>query len=346
MRFSRVPLLLFIFVIALFRAHGQAIRENKFVSIGGIEQWVTITGDDRSKPVILFLHGGPGSTMSQYGNVMFRGWEKEFILVNWDQRGAGRTFGRIAPPELNEQYLRENPLTVDQMANDGIELTGYLLQNLGKEKVLLVGSSWGSVLGVEMALRSPDLFFGYVGHSQIVDQTRNAGYAYDKTYELAKNANDTSAVKILDSFGKPPYDNARTYGKMLRIVKKYERMNSTPAPEEWFSVSSEYDNQGDEQHRNDGDDYSFVNFFGDAKLGIKSMMSGIDFEKKGLSFKLPVFFIQGASDILTPAVMSKAYFEKIKAPKKKYYVVTDAAHGFNQSVVDTIYQVIKTEIRY
>jgi dipeptidyl aminopeptidase/acylaminoacyl peptidase len=90
----------------------QRVSEEKFILINGIEQWVTIKGD-RSKPFILFLHGGPGSVMSGYSDNLYKAWEKDFIIVQWDQRGAGKTFGRMAPAELTPEYLQSNPLTLE-----------------------------------------------------------------------------------------------------------------------------------------------------------------------------------------------------------------------------------------
>ena len=87
------------------------ISEEKFILINGIEQWVTIKGES-SKPLILFLHGGPGSPISPYSDNLYKNWEKDFIIVQWDQRGTGKTFGRYAPEELTPEYLKANPLTV------------------------------------------------------------------------------------------------------------------------------------------------------------------------------------------------------------------------------------------
>src|SRR5690606_27260779 len=158
-------------------AQKKSIHEEKFISIGGIEQWITIKGDDVTKPIILFIHGGPGSTMSQYDDTMYGAWEKDFILVNWDQRGAGKTYGYNAPEELDEDYLMENQLTVEQMTNDGIEVTKYIIEYLKKEKVILVGTSWGSILGVKMALNNPELFYAYIGHAQFVSFSKNIDYS-------------------------------------------------------------------------------------------------------------------------------------------------------------------------
>lgn len=328
-------------LITTFSSAQKSIDEKKFITIEGIEQWVTIKGDDISKPVILFIHGGPGSTMSQYDNAMYGAWEKDFILVHWDQRGAGRTYGRNVPADITEDYWIENPLTVEQMTTDGIELTKYLIDHLKKEKVILVGTSWGSILGVEMALSNPELFHAYVGHAQLVRFSDNISYAYNKVYELAKKDNDLEGVQKLESLGKPPYNSAKNYGQLLRVIKNYERKNSKPAPNTWFKLASEYDTEKDSKDRYDGDDYSFIHFVGHEKLGIKSMAFNIDFNETGLEFKIPIYLIQGEGDLLSSKELNKPYFDKIKAPKKEYFLLPDAAHGHNQSVVDKQFEIVK-----
>jgi pimeloyl-ACP methyl ester carboxylesterase len=316
------------------------ISEEKFVLINGIEQWVTITGDP-SKPAILFLHGGPGSTMSPYSDQLYQAWEKDFLIVQWDQRGAGRTYGRTAPEELTPEFLQENPLTLDQMTDDGIALSEYLLEHLRKDKLILFGTSWGSALGVSIATKRPDLFYAYVGHSQIVNPASDEGL-YDKVLQLATSAGDSASLEQLDEIGKPPYDRARTVGQLWRIVKKYERQNSEPAPETWFVPSPDYDNAEDDRNRSDGDDYSFVNFVGDKVLGVAAMRRGINFLETGLDFKIPVYLIQGQADILTPMESTRLYFDRLQAPKKEYIVLPNTAHGFNQKVIDAQYAIFKS----
>ncbi|MES2811566.1 MAG: alpha/beta hydrolase [Bacteroidota bacterium] len=317
------------------------ISEEKYVVINGIEQWITIKGNS-SKPIILFIHGGPGSTISPYIDVLYKDLEKDFIIVQWDQRGAGRTYGRNMPPkELTPEYLKANPLTLEQMTSDGVEVSKYLLKYLGKQKIILSGTSWGSALGVKIATKQPDLFYAYVGHSQIVNPTIDIE-SYTKIYKIAESKNDKESLEILNSIGKPPYSRAKNVGLLFRIVKKYERANSTPAPDNWFQLSPAYDNNIDNKNREDGDDYSFVNFVGDDKLGVQSMSATINLMRDNLEFKIPVYLIQGDEDIMTPKENSKKYFDKIKAPKKEYYLLPKAAHGFNQSVVEVQYRIFKS----
>ncbi len=337
-----LPILFFLLTTSCLVAQKDSINEERFISIGGIEQWITIKGYDKTKPVILFLHGGPGSTMSPFADNIYSGWKKDFVLVNWDQRGAGKTYGRNTPSEINEEYYVNNPLTVEQMMKDGIELTHYILDYLDKKKVILLGTSWGSILGMQMILKNPTLFEAYIGHSQFVNFSKNIQYAYKGVYELAQNSEDKIALEKLNTLGYPPYDNAGSYGQLLRIVKKYERKNSIPAPDLWWKMAPQYDNEKDSKARYDGDDYSFINFVGHEKLGMESMVSEIDFEKDGLVIQIPVYLIQGEEDILTSNVINKPYFDKIKAPQKEYFLLPDTAHGFNQLVIDKQLEVVKS----
>lgn len=328
-----------------FTVQAKSINEEKFITIGGIEQWVTISGEDRSKPVILFLHGGPGSTMSQYDDAIYGHWKKEFVLVYWDQRGAGRTFGKNAPEPVTEDYWMENPLTVEQMTADGIELSEYLIKYLGKRKITLIGTSWGSVLGANMALKRPDLFAAYIGHSQIVNGKEGFLNAFTKVSKLAQAAKDQHSLDELSALGPPPYEDARKSGQLMRIIKKYERQNSVPAPANWWKVASAYDNEKDANDRYNGDDYSFLYFAGHKAMGIKPMEAKIDFMKDGLHYQIPVYFIQGEEDILTAPELTKAYFDKLKAPKKEFVLVPGAAHGHNQAVIDAQYKAVKKALK-
>lgn len=336
---------LYMFVVSASIAKVTPVDERSYVAIGGISQWVTIKGNDESKPVILFIHGGPGSVMSPYDGAIYGKWEKDFILVNWDQRGAGRTFGKNAPAEVNEDYWVAHPLTVEQMTTDGIELSTYLIKHLHKQKIIIIGTSWGSVLGANMALKRPDLFYAYVGHSQVVNATENLLAAYNKVYKMVQESgNDQASMDQIKLIGAPPYDDAKNAGKLFRIIKKYERQHSVPAPESWWKLDPEYDNELDSKHREDGDDYSFINYVGHKKLGIKPMSASVDFLKNGLEYKIPIYLIQGKEDILTDMDITKPYFDKLKAPKKEFFLVPGAAHGHNQAIIDMQYKVVKEYI--
>ncbi|MBA9078657.1 alpha/beta hydrolase [Rufibacter quisquiliarum] len=345
MKPTLILVLFLVFFSGRLAAQTKSIHEQKFIPIGGIEQWVTISGEDKTNPVILFLHGGPGSSMSQYDDAIYGYWKKDFVLVYWDQRGAGRTFGRNAPAKVTEDYWIENPLTVERMTADGIELSEYLVKHLGKRKITIIGTSWGSVLGASMALKRPDLFTAYIGHSQVVNGEAGFRRAFETVSRLAQAAKDQESISKLVALGPPPYDDARKSGQLMRIIKKYERENSTPAPVSWWKVRSEYDNEKDANDRYNGDDYSFLHYAGHKAMGIKSMEVGIDFMTNGFQYKIPVYFIQGEEDILTAKEVTKAYFDKVKAPEKEFVLVPGAAHGHNQAVIDAQYKAVRKALK-
>jgi pimeloyl-ACP methyl ester carboxylesterase len=134
----------------------KGIDEGQYVMIGGMEQWVTIRGYDRNNPVLLFVHGGPGDVTNPWTFAMFAPWEKQFTVVQWDERGAGRTLRKSGPSIAPT-------ITVPRMVQDGIELSEYLRKHLGKDRIVIVCHSFGSILGIGMARARPDLFYAYVG---------------------------------------------------------------------------------------------------------------------------------------------------------------------------------------
>ena len=129
---SRITAILLATVAATARAQTPTgrIDQTSFVPLGGLEQWISIRGDDRSNPVLLVVHGGPGEAQWPQAEV-YKPWEKTFTVVQWDQRGAGHTFGR---------YGTNTPdVTLDRISKDGMELAEYLCHELGKKKIIVFG---------------------------------------------------------------------------------------------------------------------------------------------------------------------------------------------------------------
>src|SRR5580765_8506762 len=192
------------------------IDEAKYVEVGGIEQWITIRGEDRHNPVLLFLHGGPGDATNPWGYAGFRSWLKKFTVVQWDQRGAGRTLGKNGP-SLGPT------ITVDRMVRDGIELTELLRTTLKQDKVILVGHSWGSILGVLMVKARPDLFRAFVGTGQVaVDQSKGYAVAYTELLAAAERRGEQRAVRELKEVGPPPWRDGKGYGVQRKWANLFE----------------------------------------------------------------------------------------------------------------------------
>jgi pimeloyl-ACP methyl ester carboxylesterase len=193
----------------------ERVNEEMFIRIGGIEQWITIKGDDRKNPVVLFLHGGPGDALSPYADAMFGGWEKDFTLVQWDQRGAGRTYGKSGPSI-------EPTMTVERMTQDGVEVAEFLTKHLNKKKIIIYGGSWGSILGIYMAHARPDLFYAYVGDAQMVNTRKNESATYARVLEMARAAGDQQAIAALTAIGPPPWDSLRKWPVFAKTRRAYQ----------------------------------------------------------------------------------------------------------------------------
>jgi len=168
------------------------------VAIGGIEQWIQVRGKDRDNPVILYLHGGPGSTMMPSGHAFQSDWENAFTVVQWDQRGAGKTRNTNGKVGLEV-------MTLDRMVEDAREVTLYLLQRFGRQRIFILGHSWGSYLGIRLALQYPELYHAYVGTGQMVNIYKNERLSYYGIVALAEERGNQEALAALEELGPPPY---------------------------------------------------------------------------------------------------------------------------------------------
>jgi pimeloyl-ACP methyl ester carboxylesterase len=306
------------------RTPGQPVSEQGFVQIGGIRQWVTVDGQDCANPVVLIVHGGPGNPNTPFAHNLFGAWAKDFTVVQWDQRGAGKTYGENRPAE-------DEPLTMARLTQDGVEAARYALQRLGKRQVILMGGSWGSALAVNIAMAQPDLFSAYVGTAQLANYQADMATSYAKTLALAKAAGDTDALAKLEPLGPPPWTNPRAFGILRRITRKYEAQGSEAPPKDWFAFGPGYDTPAYEADYTAGEDYSFLNFVG---LHGDGMGPKIDLRQLGTRFAMPVWMLQGEADLVTPPEVSKPYFDAIVAPKKTWVPLPRTGHDPNRIMVD------------
>ena len=309
-----------------------AVNEAGFVPIGGIDQWVTIRGSNCANPAVLFLHGGPGNPLSPYAERIYAAWEREFTIVQWDQRGAGRTFGRNPPPA---------ELTIAQMTQDGIALVDYLRAHLAHTKVILVAGSWGTVLGVHMVLARPDLFHAYVGAGQMVDYAENQAASYHGLLALARAAGDSATVTTIEALGAPPWTNPRNAGILRRATRVYERRTTTAAPEGWWIPAPTYADAASQAALEASDDFSYLQFVGTAGNG---MAATIDLPRVGLNFGMSVFILAGAEDLVTVPAVARRYFDAISAPQKEFRLLAATGHDPNRALVDAQYDILVTRI--
>jgi len=305
-----------------------------FVQIGGINQWITINGDDRNNPVVLFLHGGPGDAWSPVADSWFAGWEKDFTLVQWDQRGAGRTYGKSGPSI-------ESTMTLERMVDDGIEVSEFLTKHLHKKKIIIEGGSWGSILGIYMAHARPDLFYAYVGWAQIVNEHQNLSGSYARVLELARAAGDREAISALTTIGSPPWDSLRKWPVYRKWELIYQDKLVTASPVD-FKRSPPYDSPDERAQWNAADDFSFMHFM---QMDLSGPLMKVDLPAMGTDFAIPIFIIQGQEDLTALPEIAKAYFDSIQAPRKQFYLVPGAGHEPSATQMDLSLKVLVEQVR-
>lgn len=289
----------------------KGIDEASYVPIGGIEQWVTIRGQDRADPVLLFLHGGPGDVTSCWTFAMWAPWEEHFTVVQWDERGAGRTLKKSGPSIAPT-------LTVDRMAEDGIELAEYLRRHLGKNKVILVAHSFGTLIGLEMVRKKPDLFYAYVGTGQVADEKRNYAVAYDALLQHARAVGNHVAIDELSKIGPPPYSSGDGYRVQWRWANQFEGADQFLDSTLGLALVAPGCSVEDINNSAAGEAFSADQLVPQTKSAGPAEL--------GLKFSVPIFFFQGAEDFTSPTALAREYLNQIQAPKKEFVPIPDAGH--------------------
>jgi pimeloyl-ACP methyl ester carboxylesterase len=287
------------------------VEETMFVSLGGVPQWIQIRGDDRKNPVLLFVHGGPGSTVSPVSSLL-RPWEKYFTVVMWDQRDAGKTFARNGAV---------SEMSLPRVAQDGIELAQFLCRHLGKRKIILLGHSWGTMVGVTMVAKRPDLFSAYVGTGQVVSIAEKEPVIYARAMERLRAAHDDDGIRTLSASGAPPYRSE----VQMRVERTMSERTDIPSERDilrdmipialvapgwslwdiyWSLQASDY-----------AEDATF-----DAD-------ASYDARRVGTAFPMPFFILTGQLDHITPTDLAKRYFDQVHAPEKQFVVLKGVGHS-------------------
>ena len=284
------------------------------VTIGGIKQWIQVRGNDRDNPIILYLHGGPGSAMTPAGHAFQTGWEEDFTMVHWDQRGAGRT-------HRTNGSASTDGVTLDRMVEDAHEVTLYLRKRFGKDRIFLLGHSWGSYLGIRLIKQYPELFHAYVGTGQAVDFQEGLELSRQAALSLAREQDNAEGVRELEALGPPPYsaDELGILGPwMTKLSGGFYR-------ETWLVIKSHLIAPGESLN-----DIRYRFDRSRRPEGIKRLVEALMKEKLndlGYGFEVPVFFFLGRHDYFTPSALAEAYLNAIKAPLEELVWFEKSGHA-------------------
>jgi pimeloyl-ACP methyl ester carboxylesterase len=285
------------------------------VNLNGSEQWISIRGKDVNKPVLLFLAGGPGGSQLVTERRALAELENYFVVVNWEQPGAGKSFDAVDRRELSpERYV-----------TDGIELVKYLRERFDEEKVYLVGESWGSTLGVWMVQRNPEYFHAFIGTGQMVAFLENDVMCYNFVLDLMQKQGNLKKVEQLQQQGPPPY-----YGKGVAmkeavfLTETFSYMNSDP------NISDDGFNTFQDLAGSEYGLYDKVNWFRGALDTIDVVypqLWDVDFREQATQLEVPVYFLIGRHDVNAPPALTEQYYEILDAPHKELIWFEHSGHN-------------------
>lgn len=291
-----------------------SIAKLEKVNINGRDEWISIRGVNEDAPIILFLAGGPGGTQMASTRYELAELEKHFVVVNWDQPGSGKSYHSIKRSELN----------VDTYIEDGIILTQYLQKRFEKEKIYLIGESWGSALGIFLISEKPEYYCGFIGTGQMVDFEETEILDYYKAIELAKNNGNDSLVEKLESQGEPPYIDGNIALKSATYLS-YLSSNMMSNPEIYGGYHTFRDMVSSEYGIIDSLSY-FLGLMNTFNV-VYPQLYDTDLREDYINLKVPVYFFIGRHDINSPTVLAEEYYNKLNAPSKEFVWFEHSGHG-------------------
>ena len=276
-------------------------------------------GQNVNNPILLFLHGGPGIAFIPLASTFQGPWEKYFTVVQWDQRGAGKTYAS------NDRELQRRTMKVPQMEQDTLDLVNYLRNRFKRDKIFVVGHSWGSILGLWLAHEHPELIYAYVGTGQVVDIEQNGTLLYHDALQQARNRGNKEAIKELESI--TPYPPPRADLRKLLIANKWAGELLGPPPSAaGVNVKSMMLAVVSAPEYSLVDDYGFfrAQMFS-AEILLPEMMN-LDLTKLGLDFHAPIFFFEGRHDAYCRPSLIWDYSQAITAPQKGFIWFENSGH--------------------
>jgi pimeloyl-ACP methyl ester carboxylesterase len=314
---------IFYFTLVLFGqvASGQSnsvgIDTIETINIGGIKQVVEIKGKDSAKPILLYLHGAGGNSYSLIANAdkLTSKLQEHFVVVLWDQREYGKTF------ELNKS---PKALTVQLIVDDTKEVVDYLLKKFERKKLYIAGHSMGSVMGIYIAHKYPELLYALIEMSPAVNGIESQKIGLSMLKKRFKKINNERAVKELAAIQLPARDFESLFTKYIwqteydgEHISDTAREEMKPILKQWMETSA---------------------------ASLPKEVFEMNFFKQFPSLKCPVYFFIGRKDFSTNSSLSEKYYKKLKAPKKQLFWFEKSAHSLPDSEPDLMQEIIINKI--
>lgn len=301
----------------------RGIERSQAVRIGGIDQWISVRGTDDRNPILLMVHGGPGYVSMPTSWYFQRGWEDYFTVVQWDQRGAGKTYA------ANDPALVAPTMTRSRMIADAEEMVSWLRREFGKERIFVLGHSWGSSLGIELARRHPDWLHAYIGMGQITNSPESERRGLRFALDAARRDKNDLAVRELEALG--PY---AAPGQPITLADLYKQRK-------WLGYyggavfgRKNFDHEGAATRLSpEYTDADLRTIWKASDFSAEHLLAetvALDFSRY-TRFECPIIVFNGRHDYNVSASAAAEWFETVRAPSKKLVWFENSAHEmFNE----------------
>ena len=285
----------------------------EYAVIAGIKHYLLHYQSKPEDPVLLFIHGGPGQTESFFAFDVEEYAQRNYNIVYYDQRGAGKTWLRNKKSKPDTETLK----------NDLLEIVLYLKKKYGKEKIGILGHSWGSVLGSMFALEHPEQTLCYIGCGQVVNIVKNEQMGYAILKDTIEKSGNKKDIRKLQKIGKYPTDyfDMKTYRKMGQIRSLQGK----------YGLAQDFGKTAIDLWRRSPimGMQDLLPFMMGMLVNMQLMreLMSFDLREKGNCYLVPVYYVLREKDSQTPIEISMKYFEEVQAPDKKLYLIPNAGHA-------------------
>ena len=296
----------------------RGIDERLEIPVGGTQQWISVRGRDSRNPIILMIHGGPASPEMQTSWTWQGDWEDYFTVVQWDQRGSGKSY------LANDPAVIGPTLSLKRISEDAGEVVQYLRHHYGKDKIFVIGHSWGSLVGLTLAHQHPEWLYAYVGMGQVISGKDNERVGYDLTLKLAEAQKNTAAIDELKSIAPYPETDGSVPVPKIMLERKW-------------SVSFgglTYGRKGLDFYSDLAElspDYSLADVAAvdkGSELSLPRLLPDLlNFNFTDVTrYECPIFMFEGRYDLTTPSQVTAEWFKRVQAPKKGFVWFENSAH--------------------
>ncbi|WP_157263010.1 alpha/beta fold hydrolase [Pedobacter steynii] len=297
---------------SIIKKNTARIDTTEVVTIGGIKQFIKLQGADQARPLLLFLHGGPGTSLIPVADTFTDKLREKFVVVQWDQREVGETLKLNSSPEK---------LSLALVQKDTHELIRYLLKKFNQKKLFLASHSFGSMLGFNIADKHPELLHAYIPISGIIDQRKSEKLTIEMLINWAGETKNESAIREL-TLVKLPFDDQDD----LFYAQK------------WLFIHNGVDFAKKEDFK-----AKYYNWLATWFPMWKTAVANNLF-KTLPALKCPVYFIEGNGDQQKSHYLVEDYYKFLKAPKKGLFWFEESGHTVFNTEPEKLQQVIIEKI--